>query len=79
MKLCSAATHSPCSPVPNSPQARTGLGTTDLEVRQTTPGSAEPLFKPGPFILIEHMPIRSPFIQVGKLRLREVNILKIAQ
>lgn len=52
MKLCSAATHLLCSPVPNSPQTRSGLGTADLEVRRTTPGSTEPLFKPGPFILI---------------------------
>lgn len=66
MKLCSAATHLLCSPVPNSPQTRTGLGTADLEVRQTTPGSTEPLFKPGPFILIQHMPIRSPFIASGE-------------
>lgn len=53
MKFCSAATHLLlCSPAPNSPQTRTGLGAADLEVRQTTPGSGEPVFKPGPFILI---------------------------
>ena len=53
MKLCSAATHLLlCCPVPNSPQTRTGLGAADLEVRQTTPGSGEPVFRPGPCILI---------------------------
>ena len=53
MKLCSAATHLLlCCPVPNSPQTRTGLGAADLEVRQTTLGSSEPVCRPGPFILI---------------------------